>query len=94
MISNSAVNNTAIVRGQEVELNSTLLFMRVTCVIESDKEMKEYRQHEFCRYPPALFDKGMMRKGVKSILAQVLKEKVTQDRRAAKDMAATVFCSV
>ena len=77
VISISAVNNTAIVRGQEVKLNSTLLFMRMTCVIKSDKEMKEYLQHEFCRYPPALFDKGMMRKGVKSILAQVLKEKVT-----------------
>ena len=39
--------------------------------------MKEYLQHEFCRYSPALFEKGMMRKRVKSILAQVLKEEVT-----------------
>lgn len=35
--------------------------------------MEVYLQHEFSKQPPALFDKGMMRKNTKSVLANLLK---------------------
>lgn len=73
----SAATDNIKVRGKEVEINSALLFMRVTCVINHQSEMKEYLQHEFGTYPPALFDNGTMRKTTKSALANALKEKAT-----------------
>ena len=60
------------VRGKEVELNSNLLLMRVTCLIKKKTEMKEH----LARKPPSLFDKGLMRKNTKSDLAHLLKEGV------------------
>ena len=70
-------NDKVTVRGREVEVNSTLLFMRVACVIKHQAEMGEYLRHEFGSKPPALFDNGIMRKTVKSALANRLKSNVT-----------------
>ena len=72
---NAAVNAVEV-RGKKVEVNSTLLFMRVTCIIKSHEEMAEYLQYEFATFPPAMFDKGLMRKNTKSDLASVLKKNV------------------
>ncbi|KAL8606327.1 hypothetical protein ACOMHN_050807 [Nucella lapillus] len=76
-IKSIAAKESVSVRGQEVEVNSTLLFMRVTCVINPQEEMEQYLRHEFGSKPPALFNKGIMRKNTKSVLANVLKSKVT-----------------
>ncbi|KAL8607718.1 hypothetical protein ACOMHN_039391 [Nucella lapillus] len=76
-IKSIAAKESVSVRGQEVEVNSTLLFMRVTCVINHQEEMEQYLRHEFGSKPPALFNKGIMRKNTKSVLANVLKSKVT-----------------
>jgi hypothetical protein len=72
----SGDKNQITVRGVEVEVNSTLLFMRVTCVIKDASQMEGYLLHEFAKQPPSLFDKGIMRKNTKSALANVLKSKV------------------
>ncbi|KAG0714018.1 hypothetical protein GWK47_001709 [Chionoecetes opilio] len=72
----SGDKNQVTVRGVEVEVNRTVLFMRVTCVIRESSEMEEYLLHEFAKQPPSLFDKGIMRKNTKSVLASVLKSKV------------------
>ena len=76
-IKSIAAHENVSVRGQEVEVNSTLLFRRVTCVINHQEEMEQYLRHEFGSKPPALFNKGIMRKHTKSVLANVLKSKVT-----------------
>ncbi|KAL8610599.1 hypothetical protein ACOMHN_006318 [Nucella lapillus] len=76
-IKSIAAKESVSVRGQEVEVNSTLLFMRVACVINHQEEMEQYLRHEFGSKPPALFNKGIMRKNTKSVLANVLKSKVT-----------------
>ena len=73
----SADRNKILLCGVEVEVNSTLLFLRVTCVTNDNAEMEGYLRHEFAKQPPALFDKGVMRKNTKSDLARVLKSKVS-----------------
>ncbi len=67
----SGAKNQITVRGVSVDMNSTLLFMRVTCVISDSSEMKEHLLHEFAQHPPSLFDKGVMRKTTKSVMATV-----------------------
>jgi len=73
----SADRNKILLHGVEVEVNGTLLFLRVTCVINDNAEMEGHLRHEFAKQPPALFDKGVMRKNTKSDLARVLKSKVS-----------------
>ena len=68
-----AVSNNTTVRGKMVEIDPTILFMRVTCVIENHADLQNYMKHEFSKFPPALFDKGMLRKNAKSLLAKELK---------------------
>ena len=72
----SGAKNTISVRGQEVVVNPTLLFMRITCIINDSAEMEEHLKYELAKQPPSLFDKGTMRKSNKSILGSVLKSKV------------------
>ena len=64
---------TSIGAGKMVEIDPTILFMRVTCVIENHADLQNYMKHEFSKFPPALFDKGMLRKNAKSLLAKELK---------------------
>ena len=71
-------SNTVTVRGQDAVVNPTLLLMRITCVMKDEEEMKTNLCYELAQQPPALFDKGYMRKTNKSILAAHLKSKVTK----------------
>lgn len=73
----SAANNSVRVRGQDVEISSTLLFMRVTCLIKNEREMQGYLKYEFAKHPPSIFSNGMLRKNTKSDLANALKVGVT-----------------
>lgn len=77
VISIGTANNSVTVRDQEVEVDPTLLFMRVTCVIKQPSDMEDHLRHEFSKQPPALFDKGLMRKNTKSVLANQLKAPVS-----------------
>ena len=43
----SAATNSISARGQQVEINSELLFMQITCTIMKHKQMKEYLKYEF-----------------------------------------------
>ena len=49
----------------------------MTCVIKDQNAMKEHHKHEFGNKPPSLFDKGVMRKNTKTVLAYALKSNVT-----------------
>ena len=75
VVSITGSRNTIKVRGQEVVINPTLLFLRITCVIKNKSEMKNYLKYELAKQPPSLFDKGIMRKGNNSTLGNILKTK-------------------
>ena len=69
----SAANNTTQIKGETVEIHSTLLFMRVTCIIKQEKEMRGYLKYEIGTHPSSLFHQGVMRKNNKSDLAILMK---------------------
>ncbi|XP_014681447.1 PREDICTED: uncharacterized protein LOC106821245 [Priapulus caudatus] len=62
------------VRGQQVEVNSSLLFNRITCVLNNSSEIKSLLAYELAPQPPSLFQYGVMRKPTKSSLGLLLKE--------------------
>ena len=70
----NASHNTVQVRNYDAEINSNVLFLRLSCVMTQHADLKNYLQYEFGNKPPALFEKGVMRKNVKSVLATALKE--------------------
>ena len=72
----SAASNAIAVRGKEVEINSELLLLRVSCITRKPSQMKGYLQYEFARRPPSMFEHGLMRKTTKSVLADLLKSDV------------------
>ena len=63
-------------RGEKVEINSFILFLRTTAVIEDKSEMEEHLKYEFSNFAPALFDGGLMRQTTKNSLAKLLKSRV------------------
>ena len=71
----SGAKNIISVRGQYV-VKPTLLFVRITCIINDSAETEERLKYEHAKQTPSLFDKGTMRKSNKSILGSVLKSKV------------------
>ena len=60
----SSANNCIKVRGVDVAVNPSLLFMRITCVISDKSEMEGNLHHELALSPPSLFIGGMMRKAL------------------------------
>ena len=46
------------VRGQQVEVNPSLLFNRITCVLNSSTEMEAFLAYELAPQPPSLFEDG------------------------------------
>lgn len=73
VVSIKAARDRIKVRGQDVEYNFDLLFARATCV-SSPQEMKDNLCYEFAKTAPAMFEKGLMRKNTKSVLAALIKE--------------------
>lgn len=76
VISLAASHNSFEVRGKEVQVNPTLLFLRITCVIKDNSEMKEYMKYEFSKLPTNLFKDNQMRSNTKSDLANIMKRLV------------------
>ena len=69
-----AKDKTVRVRGQHVEVNPSLLFNRITCVLNNCSEMESYLAYdELAPQPPSLFEDGLMRKPPKSSLGLLLK---------------------
>ena len=68
----SAASNAINVGGKEVDVNSSLLFMRITCILKKKQEMADHLCYELSRKPPALFDNGLMRKTPKNVLAKII----------------------
>ena len=58
----AATNNTTI-RGHHVEVDTTSLFMQVTCTIKERSDMEGY----LSKHPLSLFDRGAMRKNDKNV---------------------------
>ena len=72
----TGARSTVKVRGVDAEVNPTLLFMIITCIINSTTEMEDYMSYELAKHPPSLFDKGVIRRTAKSVLGTLLKSKV------------------
>ena len=66
--------NKIMVRGQIVDVNPTLLFHRITCVLNNGSEMEMYLSFELAPYPTALFKSGLMRKNEKAEITSILKQ--------------------
>ena len=72
----TGARSTVKVRDVDAEVNPTLLFMRITCIINSTTEMEDYMSYELAKHPPSLFDKGVISRTAKSVLGTLLKSKV------------------
>ena len=68
-----AQSKTVKVRGQNTEVNPSLLFNRITCVLNNSSEMGSFLAYELAPQPPSLFQGGVMRKPTKSSLGLLLK---------------------
>ena len=77
--------NSVQTHSQEVELNSTLLFLLVTCYNIPPGDVVQKLWYEFGKQPPAFFEKDLMRKGTKGVPADILKKLVTSYNRADPD---------
>ncbi len=71
-------HKTIKVRGQESVINPSLLFNRITWVLNESAEMETFLTYELSPQPPALFSDGIMRKPTKSALGVLLKSFITQ----------------
>lgn len=65
-------------RGQNAVVNPSMLFNRITCVLNNSSEMAAFLAYELAPQPPSLFKDGVMRKPVKSALGVMLKSFTTQ----------------
>ena len=68
-----AKDRTVKIRGQQVEVNSTQLFNRITYVLNNSSEMETLLAYELAPQLPSLFKDGIMRKPAKKALGDVLK---------------------
>lgn len=51
VISIGAANNSAIVRGHQVEIDPISLFICATCLVRNRADMKDHLKHEFSKHP-------------------------------------------
>ena len=59
--------------GEEVQVDSQLLFQRLIIVAQTSDELESAFKHELCRYPPALFDSSLLlREAHKPALADAI----------------------
>ena len=68
-----AKDKTVRVRGKQVEVNPTLLFNRITCVLNNSSEMASFFVYELAPQPPSLFVDGLMRNPPNRSLGLLLK---------------------
>ena len=71
------MKNTVRVRGEDVVVNPSLLFNRITCILNTSSKLDVFLQYELAPQPPALFVDGQMRKSAKSALGNMVKTMVT-----------------
>lgn len=69
----SSLSNTIKINGNDVQVDSTLLFQRIICTVHSSLELKTCFSFELASVPLSLFDeKGLMRKTNKAALYQII----------------------
>ena len=64
----TGARSTVKVRSVDAEVYPTLIFMRITCIINNNTEMEDYVGCELAKHPPSLFDKGVIRRTANSAL--------------------------
>lgn len=79
-----AKSKTVKIRGQSTEVNPTLLFNRITCVLNNSTEMESFFAYELAPQPPFLFKGGVMRKPTKTSLGLLLKSFTKQSNLLEK----------
>ena len=68
-----AKSNTIKIRGQNTVANPTLLFNRITCILNKSEDMEAFLAYELAPQPPFLFHDGAICKPVKRALGNLLK---------------------
>ena len=54
----AAMNNTIKINGEDTVINPSLLFIRITCILNTSTEMETFLQYELAQQPPSLFLDG------------------------------------
>ena len=52
----TGARSTDTVRDVDAEVNSAIVFMRITCITNSTPEMEEDTGYELAKHPPSLID--------------------------------------
>lgn len=74
----ASLKNVVKIRDQRVNINPTLLFMRLVVIAERNENIQSYFEHELTAVPTSLFVDTMMRKPNKASLIQTLLGKNSQ----------------
>ncbi len=77
MKSLASMKNTINVRGEDVVVNPSLLFNRITCILNTSSELDTFLRYKLAPQPPSLFVDGQMRKTAKGSLGTVMKSLVS-----------------
>ena len=68
----AAMYNTIIINGEDTVINPSLLFSRITCILNTSTEMETFLQYELAPQPPSLFLDGQIRKTENSALGKTM----------------------
>ena len=72
-VKNMGNKNNINVREQNIVVNPTLFFNRITYVLKTNSDMEQFMSYELAPQPPTLFHDGVMRKPANSILCTLFK---------------------
>ena len=72
----NGARSTVKVRCVDAEVNPTIIFMRITCIINSTTEMEDYMGYELAKHPPPFFDNAVIRRTTKSAIGTLINRKV------------------
>ena len=72
----AAMKNTIKVCGVDTVINPSLMFNRITCILNTSTEMETFLQYELAPLHPSLLVHGQIRKTAKSALGAMLKSMV------------------
>ena len=69
----ATMNNTIKLNREDTVINPSLLFNRITCILNTSTEMETFLQYELAPQPPSLFLDGQILKTEKSALGKMMK---------------------
>ena len=76
---------TVKVRGKITEVNPSILFNIIMCVMRNKSDIRDFFKYELAPQPPSLFYEGIMRKTQKSVLRDTLNKFVAHESTFPED---------